>query len=134
MKTKLYQRLASALCAMRNCIASNNSEWLGKHEDTLLYLVKNHMPSGSGVDSGTKFDVDACLRNPERLVFTFGYHHMNESGMYDGWTHHKAIVTPSLQFGFKLRITGPDRNGIKEYLHDLFSTALDQEINDLDLP
>jgi len=53
---------------------------------------------------------------------------MNESGAYDGWTEHKLIVSPSLLFDLDLRITGRDRNGIKEYLHDVFSAALQTEI------
>lgn len=53
---------------------------------------------------------------------------MNENGMYDGWTEHKAIIKPSLVFGLDLKITGRDRNGIKEYLHDTFMQALTDEV------
>ena len=86
------------------------------------------MPSGSGIDSGTKLDFDRS--KPNRLVFTAPYHHMNDDGMYDGWTDHDIIVTPDLGFGFDLRITGRDRNQIKDYLGDTFAEALRQDITD----
>jgi hypothetical protein len=82
-------------------------------------------PSGAGVDTGIRFLEDESKEN--RLVFAFGFHHMNENGIYDGWTEHKAIVTPSLAFGFDVRITGPDRNWIKEYLAETFHYWLDSE-------
>ncbi len=120
---------------MENCRRSGNSEWLASHTATIDSLVKDFMPSGSGIDCGTKFDWDAssCERQaageyPSRLVFLFSFHHMNENGMYDGWTEHKAIVRPSLQFGFSLTITGRNRNGIKEYLHEVFSADLSAEL------
>jgi hypothetical protein len=129
MKTRpLYQHFASALNALSNCIASKNTDWQSRHESALESLAKEFMPSGSGIDCGTKLDIDASLRDPSRLVFTFSFHHMDESGGYDGWTEHKLIVRPSLVFGIDLKITGRDRNGIKEYLHDVFSSALDQDI------
>ena len=57
-------------------------------------------------------------------AFTFGFHH-GRHGSYDGWTHHTAVVTPSFD-GINLRITGVNRNGIKQYLHDLFHFALNE--------
>jgi hypothetical protein len=46
---------------------------------------------------------------------------MNEGGYYDGWTEHQVIITPSLQHGFDVRVTGQDRNEIKDYLAELFT-------------
>jgi len=54
---------------------------------------------------------------------------MNENGYYDGWTDHVIHVTPSLTQGFSLRITGTNRNGIKDYLVDIYGTWLDEEVN-----
>jgi hypothetical protein len=83
------------------------------------------LPSGSGIDCGTELDRAAC--KPGKLVFTFSYHHMNEAGMYDGWTEHTLIVTPSFD-GIDLRITGRDRNQVKEYLYDIYHNDLTQEV------
>ena len=128
MTRKLYQRIASALQAMGNCRKSGNAEWLERHRDTITCLVKNYMPSGSGIDSGTTIDLAAS--KPNRLVFGTGYHHMNDGGMYDGWTTHTVIVTPDLANGFDLRITGRDRNQIKDYLGDEYHMALSTDIDD----
>lgn len=136
MKAKpIYQHIASALCAFHNCKRSGSLEWQDNHESTINQLCKDFMPSGSGVDCGTEFDWDASSTErqlkdsiPARLVFSFSYHHMNENGMYEGWTSHKATVKPCLVFGYKLAISGPDKNGIKDYLYDLFSHALDTEL------
>ena len=124
--TPLYREIASLLSARENCRNTNNTEWEDKHEDTLTHLVKNYLPSGSGIDCGTKLDLDAST--PEKLVFTFGYHHMNDGGYYDGWTEHTMIVRPSLQFGFYLRISGRDRNGVKDYLYETYQYALTQDV------
>jgi hypothetical protein len=83
------------------------------------------MPSGSGIDCGTKFDWGS---KPNKLVFTFSYHHMDEAGLYSGWMEHTLIVKPSLQSGFDMRITGPNRNQIKEYLFDIYEYALKQQV------
>ncbi len=123
---KLYQELASLVQARRNCVATNNGEWRDNHEKTIFALCKNFMPSGGGVDCGTKIDLDASTG--ERLVFDTGYHHMNENGYYDEWTTHRIIVKPSLLFGLDIRITGRDRNQIKEHLHEIVHADLTQEI------
>lgn len=126
MTSKLYQHIASALQAMENCRKSGNDEWLIKHRDTIASFVTDYMPSGSGVDNGTQFDCAAS--RPNRLVFVAYYHHMNDGGMYDGWTEHKIIVTPDLATGFDLKVTGRDRNDIKDYLGELFAQCLGQDI------
>jgi len=126
MDNKLYCELARLVAAIRNCEKSNNQEWLGRHTARLKTLVQEEMPSGSGIDNGTKIDLDAST--PDKLVFEVGFHHMNDGGMYDGWTEHRIIVTPSLAFGFDLRITGKDRNEIKEYLNDVYYSALNETV------
>jgi hypothetical protein len=122
----LYQILANSLQAMRNCQETNNIEWRDRHEDTIIKLVERYLPSGSGFDNGTKFDFDRS--NPNRLVFTTSFHHMNENGYYDGWTEHTVIITPSLVSGFESRITGRDRNEIKDYIGETFHHALGQDV------
>lgn len=122
----LFRQLSRSLAAMNNCRQSNNSEWLDKHEDNIETLVKQFMPSGSGVDSGTKFDFEKST--PEKLVFDFSYHHMDTHGFYDGWTEHILTIRPSLQFGVDLKISGQNRNDIKDYLYDLFHHAISIQV------
>ena len=127
MTKPVYEAIALALLAVRNCEQSGNSEWLAKHRDRIRTLVREHMPSGSGIDTGTTLDDRST---PDRLVFVFSFHHMNEHGSYDGWTEHTAIVTPSLAFGLDVRITGRNRNQIKDYLHETYDLALRAECNE----
>ena len=111
-------QISKIFAAYLNCKKSEkHKEWEGKHEDKLNEIF-NNLPSGSGIDSGMKFDWNKS--KPEKLIFTFGFHHMDENGGYDGWTDHTLVITPSFSSGYDLRITGKDRNMVKEYLYDLF--------------
>ncbi len=126
MNTQLYSTLASLVQARINCenATPRNDEWFDKHTARIEELVKDYMPSGSGFDCGTHINLDNS--DAERLFFTTSFHHMNDGGYYDGWTEHNVIVTPSLAFGFNLKVTGRDRNQIKEYIHETFSLALQE--------
>lgn len=126
MKGPLYRRLAQLLVAIDNCQRNGNDEWLRRHTDAMRALVREHMPSGSGFDNGTK--LDPARSSGEKLVFETSFHHMNESGSYDGWTHHEVFVTPSLGFEFKLRVTGRNRNEIKDLIAESFHVALSREV------
>lgn len=92
------------------------------------YLTKlaTLLPSGSGIDSGTSIvSIDARC-----VILSTSFHHMNDSGFYDGWTHHKIKITPTLSDsrGFDLKITGRDRNDIKAYLYDVYFDALAHDV------
>ena len=123
MARYLYSELASTVDAMHTCEQKPEQygEWARKHEETISKLVHERMPSGSGFDCGTQ--MDCSQSHAEKLVFTTSYHHMHESGMYDGWTDHTVTVTPSFG-GINIRISGRNRNDIKEYMHDTFYQAL----------
>lgn len=83
-------------------------------------------PSGSGIDCGTKTDLNDW--DGRKIVFYASFHHMNDSGYYDGWTEHVFTVYPSLLWGFDMKISGPNRNDIKEYLNDVYSVWLNEDI------
>lgn len=123
---KLYQHIAQCLGAIENCRASGNDEWFGKHRETVRQFCAMFLPTGAGFDNGTC--VVFAQSGPEKIVLDTGYHHMNDAGSYDGWTEHKVTVTPSLQFNFTLKISGRDRNCIKEYIAEVFRSALSREI------
>ncbi len=131
MKGPLYKHIASALIAIENCRKDGNNEWFARHNSRLDHIERNYLPSGSGVDSGTKIDREKSREN--RIVLTTAVHHMNEHGSYNGWTDHEVIITPDLFFDFNVRITGRDRNDIKDYLGGVFSSALSEEIDDVTL-
>ena len=122
---KLYAKIAQLTQAIRNCEKSGNAEWIERHIDSVESLVHQYMPSGSGFDSGTKIALDECT--PARLVFETEFHHMNDVGMYDGWTNHSVIVKPEF-YGISIRITGRSRNDIKDYMADVFHQALTVDV------
>lgn len=122
---RIYQLLAGLVDARLRSIERGNTEWVERHAERIARVVSEYLPSGSGFDSGTTLDLD--VSKPDRLVFRTAFHHMNEGGYYDGWTDHNVIVTPSLAFGFNLRITGRDRNEIKDYIAETFRYVLDAE-------
>lgn len=122
---KLYAEIATMIAARENITTAqlDRQGWYDRHTKRLEFIEMNCLPSGSGIDNGCTIDLGRS--KPERLVLTFGFHHMDENGYYTIWTHHEVIITPSLQFGYSMRITGKDHNGIKDYLYDVLSGALD---------
>lgn len=125
----LYRLLAQTAMAYHNCLGRGEShaDWTHNHRTLLEKLVREHMPSGSGVDDGTKIDLEKSTG--EKLVFITWFHHMNEAGYYTKWTDHVVTVTPSLAFDITLKISGFDYNGIKDYLGDLFYSALKEMVD-----
>ena len=110
-------RYYSALAQAIQWYNDTTEEYKGQAEDKIRELEKQ-LPSGSGVDNGAS--VNLKLSTPQKIVINTAFHHMDGNGYYDGWTEHQVIVTPCLKYGYALRITGRNRNQIKDYLYDLF--------------
>lgn len=128
-KIPRYKAISSRLIALQNCRQTEDAEhaeWADKHEAWILDEIRSTGPSGSGIDHGTQLDFDRS--KPNKLVFSADFHHMDDAGGYDGWTSHSIIVRPSLYFDIDIRITGKDRNGIKDYLADVFHSWLTEEL------
>ena len=118
MKKISASELAKAFQAYKNCIASKNTFWDDKWKSQIEEMV-DLLPSGSGIDTGCQFDWDKSTG--EKLVFNLSFHHMDD-GFYNGWTQHTITITPSFVFGYSMKISGKDRNGIKDYLSDVFGS------------
>jgi hypothetical protein len=127
MKKPVYHHLAHYVTAYSNCVLSGNIEWKEKHLDQIEYIVKNFLPSGSGIDNGVKLVLEDC--NSKRLVFDLGYHHMDEFGSYGGWTYHKVTVRPDFLFMIDISISGPNKNDIKGYLGELLNSCLSEVVD-----
>lgn len=120
----LYRVLASRIDARLNCIKNRNEEWKEKHEERIIELLEEHMPHGSGFD-GEYITVDWDKSTGEKIILiNVDFHHLNENGFYDGWTEHTVTITPSLLFGFTMKISGRDRNDIKDYIYEVIQFAL----------
>lgn len=114
-------------CITGHEVKRNNPEWFDKHSERIEQLVRNYLPSGSGFDNGTTLDLNAS--HADKLVFCTAYHHMVE-GYYDGWTEHTVTVTPAFNH-FHLRVSGRNRNDIKDYIADVFGCALQTELQEV---
>jgi hypothetical protein len=110
------QALSQALVARKNCERSGNSTWYEKWGDRIQKIM-DCAPSGAGFDDGTRLVEDRCT--DRCLVFETAFHHMDEGGVYDGWTEHRVTAHSTFQ-GLDVRVGGRDRNQIKEYIGDLF--------------
>lgn len=126
MKTTIIKHIARNLEWYRGLLASPEAseKWMGECL-TRIYKLNKELPHGSGIDAGCEIDENRSTKN--KIVISFGFHHMDENGMYDGWTNHDLIIRPDFD-GFKIKITGPDRNFIKDYLCSLFEHELQKEI------
>ena len=122
--SKVYQAIHSAFVAARNCENCGFLKLQARHEERVAQLERECLPSGGGFDAGTAFDADVSTAG--RLVFDTSFHHMNEHGSYVGWSEHRVLVTPTFE-GIEVKVTGRDRNGIKEYIADVFHEALSAE-------
>lgn len=119
-----------------------------KYDNALERLMKL-MPSGSGIDSGTKLLLDKS--SSDKLVFLVEYHHMDSNGMYCGWSSREIIITPSLTSDFNMDHKNIDYSGVdcievdeetgeeydnqefmedstEDHLADTFRYALDQPV------
>jgi hypothetical protein len=100
---------------------------IDRNRDEIIRLVTAFMPSGSGFDSGTEFSFDKSTES--RLVFNVGFHHMDEHGGYAGWTHHVVTVEATFNSA-NVKVSGRDRNGIKDYIADCFLPALQETVTE----
>lgn len=132
MKTVISE-IARLMESTSNAIARNNMEAANNMQDKADTLCKEYMPSGSGFDSSTTIDREASRPGKtgiECVCFTTAFHHMDGHGGYDGWTEHSVYVTASLAFGINIRVTGKDRNDIKDYIAECFHDALLSEVKE----
>ena len=137
MRQTLAKHISTYVMGMENCRKRienpvNDADrdlakiWFTEHRKTIDRLVSEHMPNGNGFDRGTYFDDDNSTS--EKLIFRTHFHHMNKNGLYDGWTDHKVIVTPTF-IGYNIQIGGKNRNDIKDIIHEYFRECLDCEVD-----
>ncbi len=128
MKYTIAKYLARLIDARANCEKNGIQEWFTNHSNRLKHMEKCYLPSGSGFDNGTK--IDLVKSDGNKLVLETSFHHMNSDGYYDGWTQHVITVTPSFIFGLNIKISGRNKNDIKDYIHETFNQALNAEIEE----
>jgi hypothetical protein len=125
---KVYQAIADAIARLARAKEYPESDlgkaWTDSASDTLRHIERECLPSVDGFHRGTTIDRDES--SPVRIVFRVDYHHATKAGFRDGWTQHRVILTPAFN-GFNLRVTGKNRDEIKEVIGELFSILLCEE-------
>jgi hypothetical protein len=127
MKRSVAEMIASTVNALNRCTEAGKRAWQQKHEARLVTLERNHLPSGAGIDNGCVIDRERTTL--DKIVIQTAYHHMNDVGMYDGWTEHNVTVRPTF-IGFDIKVSGRNRNDVKDYLAECFEHALSQEVEE----
>lgn len=125
MTTTLCQDLAFLFRQYKDAFAHYQDEKVFETKETIKKIVKDHFPSGSGFDAGTSFSFKES--SEKKLVFETSFHHMDEYGGYCGWSEHAVSVYPDLALSFCLKVSGPNKNNIKEYIEEVFHEALSAE-------
>jgi len=128
MDRKLYQEMAALIGARIACYKSDDKhEWYLKHTERLEKLL-DFLPHGSGLDYTWHYDYNKS--HSDKIVLTMSYHAMDENGFYSGIIDFTVKVTPSLQSGFNLLITGNfnEYQDVKDYLYDILYDAFDSVV------
>jgi hypothetical protein len=124
---KLYTAIASALVARENCRESGNDVWAKIWEERLA-RYDSMLPGGSGFDNGSV--VVKADSGDTKIVIATAYHHMDEVGGYTEWTDHHVTIKPNLVHGITVHVGGRNINDIKDYIGEVFETALTADIDD----
>jgi len=123
MTYPLYVAAAQTIKALSNCERRGNHKWARRWTAYLERQLAAALPNGAGFDRGCSFIYSDAPCSYLTIIAPF--HVMNEHGVYDGWEEYEVHVHPSLAHGFTLTCTrGRDRNGVKGYVLDILSEAL----------
>ncbi len=121
------QQLASAIGAHNRCVESKNGQWEDHWFEVITNIINNHLPNGSGFDSGCQIELEQQKHN--KLIIHSSYHAMNEHGMYDGWYNFRVVIVPDFtDFDFKVIGNFGKYAYNKEYIEDTFYHCLSEII------
>lgn len=138
MKLELYKRISAELGRLANARKQGNKQW-EKIALSELESYEDLLPSGSGIDSGCKIDLEKSRVN--KIVINSSYHLMDEFGGYCGWVDFKVTVTPQLSGFPSVRVMFIDYKhmdyqqkkllyGLTDYLYNVFYNALNEKFED----
>lgn len=124
MKDQLFRAIARVLLARETSTERGNQEGVDNQNKFLKDLEK-FLPSGAGIDNGTKIDLENSTSS--KIILTFSYHRMNDNGFYVGWFDYQVdIKLPrNLTCDYNLMFHGDEVLNDLDYLHDVFVTTLE---------
>jgi len=128
MTEPIYQVLGKQLRLLNQ---KGGFKYVYQVEEHIEMIINSHFPNGSGFDAGCTLDFDKS--HEDRIEVKIPYHCMDEHGYYDYWIYPVLIITPSLAYGYDMRINWKGYNGkykflLSDYFNDLFITVLENLI------
>lgn len=132
MKYPIYQQIARQISHRQRLLNSDEdtSKGLSDCEDKLDDLA-DLLPSGSGIDDGTRIDLEKS--RPDMVILNSSYHVMID-GMYSYWRDYTVTIFPSLCFPFMLDIDldePENTDDIQDYLYQTYEQALTEEVESI---
>ncbi len=129
MKVALFQQIARQIDRRLRLINLDvvPEKWITDCEEKLEKL-ETLLPSGSGIDSGTKINLEDS--KPNMIILDSSYHVMAD-GYYTHWIDFEVIVLPSLSFPFMLDIDAAWDDGnddIQDHLYQTYEMNLSEEL------
>lgn len=124
---KTYEKIASAIGAIDNCLKAGNDDARHAWEDVLAQ-IEDELPSGSGFDSGTT--INRGKSTADKIVLNSAFHHMDANGFYCGWSEMTVTIRASLRFGIECKINfhGNKRaSSDADYFYQVFADAMHTE-------
>ena len=97
-------------------------------------LLIEALPSGSGFDTDWAY----VVQNNGLIVFSSGYHCMDEHGYYCGWCYFKIRLDLLDPLDFKLNFVGKqstylnEKYCLREYMEDTINYHIDDWLRSLD--
>lgn len=95
-----------------------DKKWVVPSKARLSELLEP-LPRSNGLDAGVVFDWNRS--KPNKFIFSFNYYYRDKRGDRSGWTRHQLIITAGYFNKFYMRITGRNKNKMKESLLTLFN-------------
>ncbi len=85
------------------------------------------LPSGCGIDDGTKINLEKSM--PNMIILDSSYHCM-EDGYYTEWVDFEVTILPSLaqEYYMEIEIDGDDIVNLSDYLHETYGISLSEKV------
>ena len=118
----LIHFIASEIYRLQNAL-ENNRQDIAENCYTNFEKLEHCLPSGSGINNGCKIDFQRS--KADKIVINFSYDFMR-NGSYDGKFYFTLKAMPSFIYAVDIHISGRDKQGVKDYLYQVFNHDLQQ--------
>ena len=125
MKQSIIQRIALLFPQSGSLLTE-----VDDFDDEQSHYLESLLPSGSGIDSGMKIDIEKSNRN--EITLTGDYHYMDDNGFYAGWFGFSVVIASDLAHGPHVKdfsITYNNTELDKEWIVEFFGDYLSETVS-----